>query len=468
MFADIEKVPRVVDSFDVRELTIEPTVGFLLSQIDGVLTIGDLADLVSLEAHEVQGTLEKLEELGAIAWLGASRWAPTYNSTELNEEVDLDMEHRKRVLDMYHKLSTVSHYEILGLEPEADKPAIRQSYFQLSKVFHPDTLYGKRLGTYQGKMEAVFQRLTDAYETLGKKQKREKYDAYLTHRAKVESVEKQLVRSEKKMQAMKRVMSSRPPASEKAPEVKAPSKPVQTASQKEKEARDDRVARKRKLMQQKFKGVLRTFKVPRPKSDMPPSSQPAAADDRHEVLRNLAASLKRSAMHTSDEERVRSHLAMATETEASGDLAKASASLRMAMALSPSEEHIKDEYNRVNTNLKIQLVDIHKEQALYEEDNEMWAPAAISWAKVAQGLPDDAVPLRRAAYAIFRAEGDLHKAREYAHRSLEIDPSSVSTQLVLGRIYLAAGMDKSARRHLEEAAKLDPSHEMVKNLLKQL
>jgi cytochrome c-type biogenesis protein CcmH/NrfG len=53
-------------------------------------------------------------------------------------------------------------------------------------------------------------------------------------------------------------------------------------------------------------------------------------------------------------------------------------------------------------------------------------------------------------------------------RSQELDPNAFDTLFLLGRIYVGAGMGASARKELEAAAKLDPSHEMVKNLLKEL
>ncbi|MCA9613630.1 MAG: J domain-containing protein, partial [Myxococcales bacterium] len=105
---------------------------------------------------------------------------PLYDPVELEEpNVDLDPDRRREILDTFYELDHLDHYELLGLEREADKQAIREAYFRLSKLFHPDTLYGKRLGTYKAKMEAVFRRLTDAYDVLGKSKKRERYDDYL-------------------------------------------------------------------------------------------------------------------------------------------------------------------------------------------------------------------------------------------------------------------------------------------------
>ena len=466
MLGDFDKVPRIVSEFDLRKLSIEANIGFLVSQIDGELNVSDLADLVLMEPHEVQGALEKLVDLGAVEWVqSGQQWQTAkYNATELREEVDLDESHRKRVLDKFYALDSQSHYELLSIPPDADKSTIRQAYFRLSKVFHPDTLYGKKLGSYQAKMEAVFKRLTDAYEVLGKKQKRQKYDAYLTHRARAQAVEKQMVRTEKKAQAMERVWSSLPPAQKATPKPKVKKAPPKLTKE------EQRRERKRALMKKKLKGLTR----PPPKAASKPASKPASGApqqpgaDRHEVLRALATSLKMSQRHTAPEEKVRDHLRAARDAEEQGDLAQATTSLRMAMALSPEAHEIQSEYARVNTNLKIQLVDIHREQATYEEENEMWQSAAISWAKVAQGEPDNPMPLWRAARSIFKAQGNMRKAREYAQRALELKPESVPTHVLLARIYLAANMEKSAKRHLESAAKLDPSDEIVKNLLSQL
>ncbi|MBW2403927.1 MAG: hypothetical protein JRF42_08985, partial [Deltaproteobacteria bacterium] len=115
--------------------------------------------------------------------------------------------------------------------------------------------------------------------------------------------------------------------------------------------------------------------------------------------------------------------------------------LRMAIALDSSRTELQEQYQRVNSHLRVELLDIHREQARYEASNNLWAAASISWAKVAEAAPDDPVAPRGAAKAIMAAGGDLRKAR---------------------------GMDASASKEIEEAAKLDPGHEMVKNLRKQL
>jgi tetratricopeptide (TPR) repeat protein len=186
------------------------------------------------------------------------------------------------------------------------------------------------------------------------------------------------------------------------------------------------------------------------------------------ALRDLTRSLKQTAVLTGGVDRAEHHIENARVAEAGGDLAAAATALRMAIALDSDRSDLREQYQRVSSHLRVQLLDIHREQAEYEEGNNLWAAASISWAKVAEAAPDDPVAPRRAAKAIMAAGGDLRKARDFALRSLELASDSLDTRLLLARIYIGAGMDASAAKEVEEAAKLDPGHEMVKNLKKQL
>jgi hypothetical protein len=89
-----------------------------------------------------------------------------------DEHVDLDAERQRYVRDTFERLAELTHYDILGLQPDADKAAIKRAYFELVRTIHPDRYFGKSLGTYRAKMEAIFARATEAYETLSKQAKR--------------------------------------------------------------------------------------------------------------------------------------------------------------------------------------------------------------------------------------------------------------------------------------------------------
>jgi curved DNA-binding protein CbpA len=98
---------------------------------------------------------------------------------ELSEDVALDLEQRKYVLDLHARLAYLTYYEILGVPRNADKKTIKRTYFRLATLLHPDRYFTKKLGSYKSKMEILFARVTQAFETLSAADKRAKYDALL-------------------------------------------------------------------------------------------------------------------------------------------------------------------------------------------------------------------------------------------------------------------------------------------------
>ncbi|MEM6959826.1 MAG: tetratricopeptide repeat protein, partial [Myxococcota bacterium] len=149
------------------------------------------------------------------------------------------------------------------------------------------------------------------------------------------------------------------------------------------------------------------------------------------------------------------------------DLVAATNALRLAVSLN-DDPKVRAEYERVRSALAVSLADSYEKQAKYEESNEKWGAAALSWNKVADGRPNSVEPLWRGARAILRAGGDLKHARELAQEATKRMPDSASARATLAAIYLEAGMKESAKREAESAAKLDPGHEMVKTLLDRL
>jgi tetratricopeptide (TPR) repeat protein len=93
----------------------------------------------------------------------------------LAEPVDLPLD-RKREILAREALLSADHYAVLGVKPGATQEQVRVAYYEASRVFHPDRYFGKKLGSYQGRLERIFKRLSEAQDTLGDDVKR---DAYL-------------------------------------------------------------------------------------------------------------------------------------------------------------------------------------------------------------------------------------------------------------------------------------------------
>ena len=405
--------------------------------------------------------------------------APKAAEPPADGELDLDPERRKRIDDLYYALDLLDHYQTLGVERGCARKEIRNAYFTLSKVFHPDTMFRKKLGNYKSKMEAIFGRLTEAYEVLGKKKKRAEYDRYLAVQDKTSAVRdidalpnEELGQTGASAAAAIVNESMRPPASASgaSTEPTAEKNPVPTViGQPQREMSDAGKERARILMAKKLRASARASAHRRRRADsVAPAPVEEVRPDRETVLRQLAGSLKETAVHTGGVDMVKKHRTAARRAEEKGDWTTASDNLRLALAFDPENVPLRADYERVQAALSASLASEFEERALYEQKNGKWAAAAISWAKVFEGRPHDARAARRAAQSLLNANGDLHKAKVLAEAAVELEPEDVQGLTVLARVFVSAKLSLNARRVLERATKLDPDDQIVENLLRQL
>ncbi|HET9157715.1 MAG TPA: J domain-containing protein, partial [Myxococcaceae bacterium] len=88
-----------------------------------------------------------------------------HQSDPLTEAVDLDPDRKREILAREALLGR-DDWTVLGLKPGATAEAVKLAYFDASRVFHPDRYYGKNLGSFRARLERIFQRLSEAHETL--------------------------------------------------------------------------------------------------------------------------------------------------------------------------------------------------------------------------------------------------------------------------------------------------------------
>ena len=93
----------------------------------------------------------------------------------LAEAVDLPEDRKREILAREAALEQ-DYYAFLGVKPGASAKEVSAAYHEASRVFHPDRYFGKKLGSYEARLERVFRRLAEAHATLTDDVKR---DAYL-------------------------------------------------------------------------------------------------------------------------------------------------------------------------------------------------------------------------------------------------------------------------------------------------
>jgi tetratricopeptide (TPR) repeat protein len=79
---------------------------------------------------------------------------------------ELGAAERALVLAMQRRLRQGDPWLLLGVPRGTDKKSLKRSYFKLSKDFHPDRYYSKRLGSFAARLSEVFEALSHAYAEL--------------------------------------------------------------------------------------------------------------------------------------------------------------------------------------------------------------------------------------------------------------------------------------------------------------
>lgn len=496
------RVPCPRTGIDLTKLPLSTLEGFVLSRADGAATVEDIAVMVGVELEKLLAMLERLAELGAVElpWVptrpgrpvAASETLydnpsqpPAYDRGELDAPGDLDPLAKRRILNAYYSLEGRTFYELLGVPRDADKAAVRAAYFELSKRFHPDAFFGKEIGVFRSKTEAVFKRLTEAYEVLGRKKRRREYDDYLAVTRRTNSTQRAMRAAS--VQAIELRGSMEPErlafggaSVEDAPAAEAPSVPRAPRLPREVKARRPApsVAVRRERAAKRLRRHLTSIAPSRrlesgagaggepapaePRASEPGSSQRARRDSAIDGLRR---SLGDSARVAGAGARLARYVTMARQAEASGDVLSAVNALQLALALAEDDPQLQADYERLSQAISDDLASNFEKQAMYEEKVGNWAAAARSRRRVADSRPIDAEAARAVAHALLRSNGDLHQAKTYAERAIELDRGSPDNVVMLARVLLAAGLKLNAQRELEKALNLDPQHEMAKNLL---
>ena len=92
------------------------------------------------------------------------------------EEVDVPADLRAYLDETMARLDTLDHYDLLEIARDAEIAGVKRAYFRLVGLVHPDRFFGKRLGRYAAPLRRVFERLSQAYETLVSPSRRAEYD----------------------------------------------------------------------------------------------------------------------------------------------------------------------------------------------------------------------------------------------------------------------------------------------------
>jgi curved DNA-binding protein CbpA len=410
--------------------------------------------------------------------IGPGHSAPSTTSTAVGDDIDLDLEQRAKVEELFSQIEVLDYYAILGVPRGADKKAVKRAYYELAANFHPDKFFRKSLGAYKAKMEAIFGRLTVAHDTLTSKTERAEYDAYLGVRATVSEQESMLAgahdeirKAEEDIQRAARhtvPISVAPPPITEAP--RAPSIPPVTAFTPSKsfdvQAAREALARKLRggqaMPPRPPQGAPSTTNSP---SQMPPPpANPLSARDAVDALKRRYE----ERMVDSRAAQVAKYKTAGEAAIAKGDYVAGVNALRVALSFDPDNTQLAAQTDEAQRSADSLLAENYEKQALYEEKNDQWSHASRSWARVARARPSSAMAQERAANAILRSQGNVREAAEFAKRAVGLENKNGGYHATLAWAYLVGGMLLNAKREIEIAAQLAAEDPTVVAIAKRI
>lgn len=487
-------VPRVLPGVDFRKLPLDPTDGFVLTRIDGATTIAAIAQTTGLPEGSVASCVDKLKGLGVVDLIDPSKPLPAppqerqerpkadvvrvasagtagrsqrYPDSELEEPCDIDLDHRKQILDLFYDLDDLDHYTLLGITPDADKKTVKRAYYDLASRLHPDRFFRRKLGSFKAKMEVVFAKVTTAHETLASTRNREEYDLYLRDVVSTRSLEAQLARAQEELKAAAEAEAEVQAVAQAqalaVAQAQALAQRVEQAPTPKQEADADLRARREALARRLGRPVAQA--APKPAE---PSRQDHARWRSVEENRDTVKRMYDDRVNGFKRAQVKKYTDMAAEAGTKNDVVAVAAAYRMALSVDSTDEELRARYNAAEANAAVILVDTYLKNAQYEERNDKYADAARSWQKVAQIRPNDPVPAEAAARCLVASRGNLHQAADLAKRAITLAPTVIKYRLTLAKVYIAANLLLAAKRELDAAAKVEPKNQAISDLLKSL
>ena len=441
----------------------------MFSRVDGTSTDAEIQAATGLPSEVVAASLDRLQALGAIRFDGATQSAPGLaapaqpSPSDPEESTDLDAERRALIHKTHSQLSRLDHYELLGIDPTADRKAIKATYYKVASVFHPDRYYGKNLGSYKAKLETIFERFTEAERVLSDPSARADYDSYLARQRSTRDLEQALHAAPEvtigPQIATRGDQVSAPPVQPQSlltpPSVSHAAPQAVQFSSLPPEQRKRALARK--LLGGGSSSTSRSQQIP----VVQPPERPS--NPGQEELRHLYD--QRS--HASREAKVEQHLSLARAALEDAKPVVAAAQLRAAEGVGAKDPQLIAQIEGVRRRLAEEMADSYREQARYEERAGRLTEAAVSYQKAAEGKPS-AASYSAAARCLLESGGDLHRAADLARRAAALAPENAQIRFVLARVFVAAGMRTSALNALEQAAGLAPDDTNIRNWLRRL
>jgi len=156
-----------------QEIHLSASEQRLLEQCRGQLTLDELLKRHQLSRRELEPLLATLLTTGIL--IGQDQPSQEVESLQCEESV-ATRERRESFLRDFAWMMQQDYFTLLGVNESDSREQIRKAYYNLVKQYHPDRFFEQELLTdLKGNVNALFQRISDAHETLIDATRRARY-----------------------------------------------------------------------------------------------------------------------------------------------------------------------------------------------------------------------------------------------------------------------------------------------------
>lgn len=156
--------PRPKNSDRLRKRVADRKRRTLAAQFQGVIAERP----ATREVRAAQDASAGADDDGTVEEPRSSVVVPRVEATDprLESQSPVPVDEQRWILALADGAETLSQFEFLGLEPTHDVKAIKRAFHETSRRLHPDSYYGKALGTYEPILADLFRRARGAYAEL--------------------------------------------------------------------------------------------------------------------------------------------------------------------------------------------------------------------------------------------------------------------------------------------------------------
>lgn len=171
---------------------LEPREGFMLSRLDRPTP---LKELLALSGLREEDALRIIYSLALAGYLTRQHWKSAFRDevpSRQPPQTETVADEVPRAVVESPEINTedflargetaTTHYEVLAVSDDASATDIKTAYYDIARRYHPDRFRRDHDSSLHTRVEALFARITQAYETLADTGRRAAYDSKLAAR----------------------------------------------------------------------------------------------------------------------------------------------------------------------------------------------------------------------------------------------------------------------------------------------